>query len=338
MAQWVQVAPCEDPARRRLLAAGAAGLARGALVPMPLIAGQMTAHAAPKAWPRGTVRIWVAYPPGGVSDLVARVLAEQMTQQLGVPVIVDNRPGASGTLVIDWLNRSAPDGQTLAFTAATAVALRSAAMVRHTADSGLPMLAVVPVAGVMRTPILLVGTQALRASNFADLLTEARHKPDGIRWATTGEGTTGHTVLKRVEQAAGVSIVHVPYKGGGQQLTDALAGHFEVLSTNVAPSQIEALREGKFKALAVGAPERLPVLPNVPTLAELGFAQANLDSLFGLFAPLGTPTGVVQRINQVVAKVLQSPEIRSRLLAANNQPFVGTPEAFLQQVVRESGR
>ncbi|QIL74412.1 tripartite tricarboxylate transporter substrate binding protein (plasmid) [Diaphorobacter sp. HDW4B] len=304
-----------------------------------VMSGEMAVATAAQKWPGTGLKILVAYPPGGVSDLVARALAKEMSDQLKVPVIVENRSGASGTLALELLQRSPPDGQTLVFTAAAAVGLvRNAAARRATTPGAAAPLPVQPVAGVMRTPLLLVGTSALESSAFADMIEEARKHPGMLRWATTGEGTTGHTVLQRVSQHAGVRITHVPYKGGGQQLTDALGGHFELLSTNVAPSQLAALREGRFKALAVGAPRRLPVLPEVPTLAELGYPSANLDSLFGLFVPRGTPANVVALLNESIEQALRSPSIRNRLLDANNQPYEGSAQDFALQVERETDR
>lgn len=304
-----------DPLQRRRLLLAACGLLA---VPAAL------ARAAASSWPTRAIRILVAYPPGGVSDLIARELAERLSVQLGVAVVVENKPGASGTVAIETLARSAADGHTLAFGAATAVALVASP--------------VTPVAGVMRTPVLVVGTPALRARSFQGMLAAAGSAPDGVRWATTGEGTTGHAVLERVRRASGVPIVHIPYKGGGQQLNDALAGHFEVLSTNVAPQQLEAIRMGRLAALAVGAPARLPVLPETPTLAELGFAAANLDSLFGLFAPAGTAQAVVDRLNAAVALALQDRALRARLLAANNAPFAGSASRFAAQVHEQAVR
>ncbi|WP_367067391.1 tripartite tricarboxylate transporter substrate binding protein [Oryzisolibacter sp. LB2S] len=287
---------------------------------------------AQQAWPCQAVRLLVAYPPGGVSDMMARVLAEQLSATWGVQVRVENRPGASGTLALRSLLRSAPDGHTLAFAAVTAVALLDEAW------NDTPRLSVVPVAGVMRTPMLLVGTPALKASTFAEMLVEARQVPGGLRWATTGTGTTGHSVLQRIASATGIRFVHVPYKGGGQQITDALGGHFELLSTNVASRQLEALHRRKLRALAVGAPQRLPVLPQVPTFAELGYAQANLDSLFGLFAPPHTPESLVERVHDGVAHALREPSIREKLLAANNQPFDGSVVDFSREVLQKAER
>ncbi len=284
-------------------------------------------------WPSKPVRIVVAYPPGGVSDLITRELAELLGARLGTAVIVENRAGASGTVAMEQVARRPPDGYVLCFAAATTVAMMAATRRRDPGE-----MAVTPVAGVMRTPVLVAGTPALRASSFTEMLSLARVRSGAIRWATTGVGTTGHTVLERVRRASNAQLVHIPYKGGGQQITDALAGHFEVLSTNVAPQQLEALQRGRLTALAVGAPARLPVLPDVPTLAELGYAEANLDSLFGLFAPPGTPAALVQQLNQAVSAALRDPGLRGTLLAANNTPFSGSAADFLRQVQREAER
>lgn len=286
-----------------------------------------------REWPTRAVRILVAYPPGGVSDTIARDLAVLLADRLGYPVVVENRAGASGTLAMEQLARSVADGHVLGFGAATAVTLLAAA--KHFPAGQLP---VVPVAGVMRTPVLVVGTQALRASSFDEMLEVARTQTGGVRWATTGTGTTGHAVLERVRRATGVQLVHIPYKGGAQQITDALGGHFEVLSTNVAPQQLEAIHHGRLTALAVGAPEPLAVLPAVPTLTDLGFPQANLSSLFGLFAPPGVAPSVVARIHAEVALALRSTGLRDRLQAAHNTPFTASPAAFAVQVLRESHR
>lgn len=303
-----------------------------AIAPLALL-GATPAFAQRPTWPRKPIRMLVAYPPGGVSDQVARELAERLAPRLGTPVLVDNRPGASGTLAMEALARSEPDAHTLCFAAATAVTL-----MRRPALRGLPVR---PVAGVMRTPVLVVGTPALAVKGFAAMLALARDGGPGIRWATTGAGTTGHLVLERVRRALGqdgTGLIHIPYQGGGQQLNDALGGHFEVLSTNVAPQQLESIRAGRLQALAVGAPVRLPALPDVPTLAELGFADANLDSIFGLFAPLQTPTEHVLRIHAEVAEILREDRLRRLLLDASNTPMEGSPEVFAALVAAHSAR
>ena len=286
----------------------------------------------PGEWPLRPIQITVAYPPGGISDQIARALAELMKRELGVAVVVDNRAGASGTIALNLLAKRNPDGYSLCFAAATAAAL----LPRAASTRGTPLRTPVPVAGVMRTPILVVGTRSLRADSFLQMIKTARERPGSIRWATTGEGTTGHAVLSRVSQVSGADIVHIPYKGGGQQLTDALAGHFEVLSTNVAAAQLEDIASGRLVALAVGAPQRLDVLPRVPTLAELGYPDANLDSLFGLFAPAGMPNELVEKMHFAVATALAHPTLRDRLLQMNNIPFDGSAADFARLVAREA--
>lgn len=301
-------------------------------VALPHLLGASTP--VPTPWPRQPIQITVAYPPGGISDQVARMLGALLAGQLGVAVVVQNQAGASGTLALNLLGQREPDGHSLCFVAATALALSARAARRH----GNAIRAPVPVAGVMRTPMLVVGTRSLRANTFPQMIEQARARPNSLRWATTGEGTTGHTVLDRIRIASSTEIIHIPYKGGGQQLTDALAGHFEVLSTNVAKAQLEDIAAGRLVALAVGSPERLKVLPDVPTLAELGYPEANLDSLFGFFAPAGMPGGLVERVNRAISAALDDPSLQRRLHAMNNLPFSGSATEFSQQVARESLR
>lgn len=289
----------------------------------------------------GPLRIVVAYPPGGVSDAIARALAAELALRLGVPVQVENRPGAGGAIALRSLARAAADGRTLVFSAVTPLALDPQLRARPAADGargGLPPLIapVAPVAGVMLTPSLLVGTTAFRGRSFADLLAVARERPGSLRWATSGIATTGHLILEQVRAASGIVVTHVPYKGGGQQLSDALGGQFELLSTNVGALQLRYVRSGRFKALAVGAPQRVPQLPDVPTLAELGFPQANLASRFGLFAPGGTPPARLRRLNAAVDAALQRSAIRGALLEAGSLPMGGSAEAFADEIARSN--
>jgi tripartite-type tricarboxylate transporter receptor subunit TctC len=297
-----------------------------------LLAGAALTAAA-QAWPAKPIKLIVAYPPGGVSDIVARTLADKLSPALGVSVIVDNKAGASGAIGVDALAKSAPDGYTFGFAAVSPLAL-SPHLGKLPFD---PNKDVVPVASVMYSPVLLVATPATDANDFKSLLDAARAKPGAVRWSTSGTASLGHIMLEQIKSAARVDITHIPYKGGGQMITDAIGGQFEILSINSSPAIVQQVKAGKLRALAVGAPARMESLPQVPTLTELGFAAANMTSTFGVFAPAGTPAAIVERFNAEVNKVLAMPDVRAKLAAADNVPTGGSAAAFGKQIAQESG-
>jgi tripartite-type tricarboxylate transporter receptor subunit TctC len=278
-----------------------------------------------------TLRLVVAYPAGGVSDAVARALGERLAVQLGTAVVVDNRAGASGAIGMDAVAKAAPDGATLGFSAISPLVL-SPHLGKLPFD---PLKDVAPVASVMYSPVLLIATPASKAKDFRALIDDARAHPGAIRWATSGPASLGHIVLEQVRASAKVDITHVPYKGGGQQLNDALGGQFEILSTNASPALVSHVQAGKLRPLAVGAPARLESLPNVPTLDELGYKAANINSLFGVFAPAATPPALVARYNAEINKALASPELRAKLIATDNVPTGGTSAAFAKEIASE---
>jgi len=296
-----QQSPSMPLTRRRLLTL------TGGLFTLPCALAQPV-----PTWPSKPLKIVVAYPPGGVSDAVARALAEQLAARLGVPVLVDNKAGASGSLGVSLVAKSAPDGYTLAFSAISPLTLSP-----HLGKSAFdPIKDIAPVASVMYSPVLIAATSALKEGDLKSLLETARVRPGAMRWATSGPASLGHVVLEQIRATAQVDITHVPYKGGGQQITDALSGQFEVLSVNTSSAVLQHIKTGKLRPLAVGAPARLNNLPTVPTLAELGYPAANLSSHFGILAPAGTPAPVVNRLNGEINATLSTPAMRERLLAA----------------------
>lgn len=309
-----------DSLRRGLLAAAAFA----AVVPALSVAGE--------AWPSKPIRMVVSYPAGGVSDNVARALGDKLSAQLGQTVVIENKAGAGGAIGLDQVAKSPADGYTLGFSSISPLALSP-----HLGKMGFdPMKDLQPVASVMYSPILILGTKANKAASFQALLEQSRKEPGSVRWATAGLASLGHIVLEQVTYQAKVDITHVPYKGGGQQMNDGLGGQYEILSTNASPTVAPHIKSGSFKALAVGAPKRLDSLPNVPTLAELGFPAANSTSLFGIFAPTGTPKAVLDRLNAEINKALAEPDIQQRLKASDNVPTGGTAAAFAKQIASES--
>ncbi|MGX5662915.1 Bug family tripartite tricarboxylate transporter substrate binding protein [Diaphorobacter nitroreducens] len=308
-----------DSVRRRVLAS----LALAAALPL---------GAQAQTWPAKPIRIIVAYPAGGVSDVVARALGDKLSERLGTPVVVENKAGAGGTIGMDAVAKAAPDGYTLGFSAISPLVLNP--------HLGTPPYDatrdIVPVASVMYSPVLLLGTQAAKERDFRSLMATAKAQPGQVRWATSGLASLGHIMLEHIMQGSGVQITHVPYKGGGQQLNDALSGQFEVLSTNAGPAVMQQIKAGKLHPLAVGAPARLTTLPNVPTLGELGLPAANLNSVFGMFAPAGVPAAVLERLNAEINRALALPDIQARLEASDNVPTGGSAEAFRRQIAAES--
>ncbi len=300
----------------------------GAAAAAPLCA----AAQAPAAWPSRPMRIVVAYPAGGVSDVVARALAERLAVYLAVPVTIENKAGASGVIGVDAVAKAAPDGTTFGFAAISPVALNP-----HLGRSPFdPARDLVPVASVMYSPVMLLATPAMAARDFRTVLAAAQARPGAVRWATSGQASLGHVMLDQLKASARLDITHIPYKGGGQQMNDALGGQFEILSTNASPAVAQHIRGGRLVPLAIGAPARMESLPTVPTLAELGYPAANLSSLFGVFAPGRTPPAIVERMNAEIGRALQDPALRQQLLATGNVPTGGSASDFARQIAAES--
>ena len=300
--------------RRRLLAAfGSAALAASA-----------TRVSRAQTWPSKPIRLVVAYPTGGVSDSVARLLAPRLAERLGTPVVVENKGGAGGSIGMDAVAKSPADGHVLAFAAVSPLTLNPHVM-KLPYD---PLADLVPVASVMYSPVYLLATPAFTGRSFADAIAQSRAKPGSLRMATSGVASVGHLMVEQIRERARVDLVHVPYKGGAQVITDAVGGQFELLTTNPSSAVNPFVAKGTLRLLAVGAPKRLDSHPDVPTLAELGQPEANLTSTFGLFAPAATPATVVQRVADELARLLAQPELRQRLLDTDNVPAALGPAEF----------
>ncbi|HPV24440.1 MAG TPA: tripartite tricarboxylate transporter substrate binding protein, partial [Casimicrobium sp.] len=237
-----------------------------------------SAHA---AFPDKPVRLIVVYPAGGTTVAVARSLAEKLTAQLGQTFIVENKGGAGGAIGMDAMAKAAPDGYTLAISAVSPITL-----LPHLGKLSFdPVNDIAPVASVMYSPVYVLATPAFTGKTFADVLAQSKAKAGAIRVATSGIATLGHIMVEQIKAKSGLDLIHVPYKGGGQVVTDAAGGQFELFTTNPSPAANGQMQKGTLRVLAVGAPQRLPSFANVPTLAELGFPEANLTSTFGVFAP-----------------------------------------------------
>ena len=303
------------PSRRQLLAAALGGVALSSGLP---------AWAAQAAWPRQPVRVIVPYPAGGVNDVIARQLGERMAATLGQPFVIDNRGGAGGTIGMAEMARSAGDGSTFAFGAISPLTLNPHIM-KVTYD---PLRDIAPVASVMYAPVYVLATTAFQGKDFAAVLDAAKRNSQGVSVATSGYGTLAHIMVEQLRRQSGANLVHVPYKGGSQLITDAAGAQFDLLLANPYAPVNALIAEGKLRVLAVTGPRRVPTLPQVPTLGELGFAAANLTSVFGFYAPSSTPAAIVQRFHAEVNRLLQSADMQERLRKLDTIPYAMEQQAF----------
>jgi tripartite-type tricarboxylate transporter receptor subunit TctC len=283
-----------------------------------------------QGWPSKPVRIIVVYPPGGTSDVVARLLADKLAPALGQQVLVENRGGAGGAIGMDAMAKSAPDGHTLAFSAISPLTL-----LPHVGKVPYdPLADVAAVASVMYSPVYLLATPAFTGNNFADLVAQAKAKPGALRAGTSGIATLGHLMVEQL-RLAGISLTHIPYRGGGQVITDAAGGQFELFTANPSPGVNALILQGKFRILAVAAPARLAALPAVPTMTELGYPDSSYTSQFGIFAPGKTPQAVSQRLHAEIGAALALPDVAKRLARLDNVVAPLSMEQFAQVIRRE---
>ncbi|MDZ7861355.1 tripartite tricarboxylate transporter substrate binding protein BugE [Acidovorax sp.] len=278
------------------------------------------------------LRIVVPFPPGGATDITVRALQESLARILKQPVVLDNRAGAGGSIGMAEVARAPADGLTLG------VATLSTHGVNPAVYSKLPYNPIkdfVGVTEIVKAPgVVVVNPTALPVKDFADLVKYLKANPGKVSFATPGNGTIGHMWGELFKSSTGTSMVHIPYRGAGPAINDVLAGQVAVYFDQVA-SSLPHIKAGKLKALAVSWPTRLDVLPDVPTYAQLGFANSNDPSWFGLVAPAGTPAAAVDRIQQAVAQALQEPTVRERLAGQGLYPSGTTPKEFSAQLVRE---
>jgi len=295
-----------------------------------ILAAALALPVAAQTFPSKPVRIIVVYPPGGTSDAVTRLLAEKLSASLGQQVLVENRGGAGGAIGMDAMAKSAPDGHTIAFSAISPLTL-----LPHVGKVPYDALRdIAPLASVMYSPVYLLATPAFTGKDFADVAAQAKAKPGALRVGTSGIATLGHLMVEQL-RIAGLDFTHVPYKGGGQVITDAAGGQFELFTANPSPGVNSMLQQGKFRVLAVAAPKRLPALPAIPTMTELGYPDSNYTSHFGFFAPAKTPEAVLKRLHTEINAALALPDAADRLARLDNVVAAGSVADFAQIVKRE---
>jgi tripartite-type tricarboxylate transporter receptor subunit TctC len=290
-------------------------------------------------FPTKPIRLIVTYPPGGGADLMARLIAPKMAESLGQPVIVENKPGASGQIGASEVARAAPDGYTLMLDASS-FSVNPSLYAKLPYDSAR---AFTPIAVIALFPNVLVVTPAFPVRDVKELIAAAKAKPGTIAFASSGNGSAQHLSAELFRQRAGVDMTHVPYKGGGPALNDVMGGQVPVFFANMA-SSLTQIQGGKVRALAVTGAKRSPALPDVPTIAEAGLPGYEVYEWNAIFAPAATPAAVVARIADSIARAMQSAQLKERITSlggeiaaygpAESQRFVRGQTELWGKVVR----
>jgi tripartite-type tricarboxylate transporter receptor subunit TctC len=275
-------------------------------------------------FPTRPVRIVVAFPPGGPTDFVGRLVADKMTAELGQRVYIDNKPGANGTLGGGDIAKSDPDGYSLFLTTAGAVTVSPHIMPNIPYDA---LRDFAPVALVTKVTEVLVVTPKLGIKTVKELVALAKEKPGTISFASTGIGSPPHLTQILLDKSAGVQFLHVPYRGAAPALTDLLGGQVEVLVADM-PVLIAQIQAGSLVPLGVASDKRDAVLPDVPTFAEQGYPNTNASNWYALLAPAKTPPAVIAKLNKAVNDALNDPEVHDKLVKTGATPIGGTPESL----------
>jgi len=304
-------------------------------VPLFLAAATAFAQAPAGSFPSKTITMVVPYAPGGSSDTRARQIAAKMATYLGQPVIVENKPGASGNIGTDYIAKAPPDGHTIGIGNLAPLAVNKALFPKLPFD---PATDIVPVSLIEKGPlVLLVSSEKSPVRSLNDLLSLGRAKPDALTYASAGNGGSFHLAGELMESLTGVKMLHVPYKGGGPATTDMLAGNVSFMF-DMVPAALPYVKSNKARPLAVAHNKRLPQLPDVPTFAELGFKGMEISNWFGVIAPKGTPPEIVGKLNAAVNRALKEPDLAERITSQGNIIAGGSADAFSWFIVAESAR
>jgi tripartite-type tricarboxylate transporter receptor subunit TctC len=295
------------------------------------IAAFIASGAFAQSYPTKPVRLVVPFPPGGAPDLVARSLGPRLNEELGQPVVVDNRAGAAGIIGMEIVSKSPPDGHVLVMGSAGPVAINPGLYKKLSYDV---LRDFAPISRVTALPFLLVVHPSLPVKSVKDLLALAKAKPGQLNYGSPGNGTTTHLATELLKSVTGMKITHIPYKGVAAAATDLMGGQVQILSGDLN-TMLPHVKSGRMRGIAVTSEARSPLLPDMPTVAESGVPGFEATGWTGLLAPAGTPPAIVQRLSATVAKALATPETRTRVGALGGEVASSTPEQFAAYIRSE---
>ena len=304
--------------RRRLIAATAAAVA-------------LPAARAQAAWPTKPVRFLVPFAPGGTSEIVARSVAAELTRQSGQNVYVENKPGGAGVVAMVEAAKAAPDGHTLILGHVGTLAVNPYMLANQPYDVNRDFL---PVTLLAKVPNVFVIHPDVPAKNFKEFVAYAKANPGKLNYGSAGNASAGHLAMEYLKLVTGMYITHIPYRGTGPQLTDLLAGRTQASSAGM-PALGAHIRAGKLRAIAVGTHQRIPALPDVPTVAEMGYKDFETSQWYGILTPAGTPPEVVKKIQEESFRALKSSAVTERFATDNAVGGGGPPAEFAAFIQRE---
>ena len=294
-----------------------------------LVFAAITAPAvAAESFPTRPIRLVVPYAPGGNVDISARIVAPPLSEVLGQTVVVDNRPGAGGNLGASLVAKATPDGYTLLVGSSGPLSVNPVIFKNLPYDS---LKDFAPLSTVQSVPLIVLAGPKSGINSINDLVAAAKSRPGKLTMASSGAGTTNHFAIELFSSMAGIKVLHVPYKGSGPALSELLGGQVETMVDQLAAS-IGYVKDGRLKVLAVTTAQRSGVLPNVPTLDELGYKGYQAATLLGLLAPTGTPKPVIDKLNAAIRKVMGNTAVSERFRGLGTEPAASSPEEFSKRI------
>ena len=289
-------------------------------------------HALAQAdWPTKPIRFVVPFAPGGTSEIVARAVASELTKQLGQTVYVENKPGGAGTVAMADVAKSPPDGYTMILGHVGTLAVNPYMLANQPYDVNKDF---VPVTLLAKVPNVFVIHPDVPAKDFAEFVAYAKKNPGKLNYGSAGNASAGHLAMEYLKLVTGMDIAHIPYKGTGPQLTDLLAGRTQASSAGL-PALAPHIKSGKLRAIAVGTPQRVAQMPDVPTVAEMGYKDFETSQWYGILVPAGTPPALVKRLQEESAKALRSPAVTERFAGDGAVAGGGPSSEFAAFIARE---